>query len=317
MNQDFIILHRTGPERFRLPENGIGGAPGIQGEAVHHFSFTTCLRHIVIANLDEAAELAAQAQGPNDQILRGEQAYSLLLEIICGLHSPLVGETEVYGQFKNAVSQFSLPATPWGTMLAKAFKALFEDAKKVRDQHLKDLGSQSYGSVLRREVKGLKSVHFVGAGHLVQEILPWINKEGISIVIHCRNPEKAQQALGALSANIRIAEMEERMALSDVDALVIAAPVSADSMRAWLPLDARPHLVADLRADSESDRLSEGSFSEFKRVLPLGEFMNRLSQNQSLILERKGAALSAVARAASDRARTVEYRPFGWEDVCA
>ena len=317
MNQDFILLHRTGPERFSLPETSANESTS----AVDTFSFMTCLRHIVIANLDEAADLASQAQGPNDQILRGEAAYSLLLEIICGLHSPLVGETEVYGQFKNAVSQFSVPATPWGTMLAKTFKALFEDAKRVRDQHLKDLGSQSYGSVLRREVKGLKSVHFVGAGHLVQEILPWINKENISIVIHCRNPEKARESLGALSKNIRVAAMEDRFALSEADALVIAAPLSASALRAWLPADARPHLVADLRAESESDRLDtktgSPSLAEFKRVLPLGDFMNRLSQNQSLIQERKGAALTAVARAASDRARTVEYRPFGWEDVCA
>lgn len=276
----------------------------------------TCLRHIVIANLDEAAAIAAQANGPNDQILRGEQAYTLILEIICGLHSPLVGETEVYGQFKNAVSNYSIPATPWGTLIAKTFKTLFEDAKKIRDQHLKDLGSQSYGSVLRREVKGLKSVHILGAGHLVQEILPWINKEGISVVIHCRNPEKALEQLGALASEVKVVGLsqtsEDRLSLTEADVLVIAAPVSSSWIRSWVPAEAKPRMIADLRADSETDALVE-----FSRVLQLGEFMTRLSQNQTLILERKGAALSAVARAASDRARTVEYRPFGWEDVCA
>lgn len=276
----------------------------------------TCLRHIVIANLDEAAAIAAQANGPNDQILRGEQAYTLILEIICGLHSPLVGETEVYGQFKNAVSNYSIPATPWGTLIAKTFKTLFEDAKKIRDQHLKDLGSQSYGSVLRREVKGLKSVHILGAGHLVQEILPWINKEGISVVIHCRNPEKALEQLGALASKVKVVGLsqtsEDRLSLTEADVLVIAAPVSSSWIRSWVPAEAKPRMIADLRADSETDALVE-----FSRVLQLGEFMTRLSQNQTLILERKGAALSAVARAASDRARTVEYRPFGWEDVCA
>jgi glutamyl-tRNA reductase len=300
MNHDFVVLHRTGPERFRLSEES-----GV-------FSFMTCLRHIVIADIEHAADIAAQAIGENDHILRGEEAYTLILEIICGLHSPLVGETEVYGQFKNAVSAFKTPATPWGMLLAKTFKALFEDAKKIRDQHLKDLGSQSYGSVLRREVKGLRSVHILGSGHLVQEILPWINKDGISIVIHCRNPEKARETLGALSGKAKFASIEERFALSDADALVIAAPVASEWIRSWVPQDAKPRLIADLRADSGTDVLAE-----FSRVLQLGEFMTRLSQNQTHIQERKGAALSAVARAASDRARTVENRPFGWEDVCA
>ncbi|RYZ76049.1 MAG: hypothetical protein EOP05_06185 [Proteobacteria bacterium] len=313
MSQEFVVLHRTGPERFILP-----GEPGCTSSHANAgvFSFMTCLRHIVIANLDEAAAIAAQANGPNDQILRGEQAYTLILEIICGLHSPLVGETEVYGQFKNAVSNYSIPATPWGTLIAKTFKTLFEDAKKIRDQHLKDLGSQSYGSVLRREVKGLKSVHILGAGHLVQEILPWINKEGISVVIHCRNPEKALEQLGALASEVKVVGLsqtsEDRLSLTEADVLVIAAPVSSSWIRSWVPAEAKPRMIADLRADSETDALVE-----FSRVLQLGEFMTRLSQNQTLILERKGAALSAVARAASDRARTVEYRPFGWEDVCA
>ncbi|RYZ63656.1 MAG: hypothetical protein EOP05_23205, partial [Proteobacteria bacterium] len=71
MSQEFVVLHRTGPERFILP-----GEPGCTSSHANAgvFSFMTCLRHIVIANLDEAAAIAAQANGPNDQILRGEQA---------------------------------------------------------------------------------------------------------------------------------------------------------------------------------------------------------------------------------------------------
>lgn len=301
MTPDFYVLHRKGPERFVLPE-----------EAGSHFSFMTCLRHIVIADLDEMGHLATQATGLNDQILRGEAAYQLLLEIICGLHSSLVGETEVAGQFKNAVNQFTVPATPWGTLLAKTFKALFEDAKKIRDQHLKDLGSQSYGSVLRREVKGLKNVHILGAGHLVQEILPWINKDGIKIVIHARDTEKALKDLGPLSKNAVVSAIDARFELTDVDAMVVAAPVSAGWMKNWMPEGSQAKLIADLRSDSSTDALID-----FDHVLELNEFMGRLSQNQAFIQERKVAALAAVSRAASDRARTVEYRPFGWEDVCA
>jgi glutamyl-tRNA reductase len=293
MTQDFIVLHRTGPERYRLPEE------------VVVFSFMTCLRHVVIADADVVADLAPQG----GEVLRGEEAYRFLLEVICGLHSPLVGETEVAGQFKNAVAAFNAPA---GSAVAKVFKALFEDAKKIRDAHLKDLGSQSYGSVLRREIRGLRNVHILGAGHLVQEILPWVMKDGLKLTIHVRDVVKATrelaEKLGAETlSRLEIAAIGEHV--SKCDALVIAAPVTSNFVAQW---SMGADFVADLRADSHVDRLTG-----FDRVLELGAFMSRLSENQALVLERKRLALAAIAKAALERARTVEYRPFGWEDVCA
>ncbi len=276
----------------------------------------TCLRHVVIAESDVLEAMSDQIQA-GDSILRGEEAYKFILEVICGLHSPLVGETEVYGQFKTAVGTYQFPATPWGSQLAKTFKTLFEDAKKIRDAHLKDLGSQSYGSVLRREVRGLKQLHILGSGHLVQEILPWVTKDTLQITVHCRDVEKAKTQLSkkldsVQLARIQIAPLEQRLNLTSADALVIAAPVDSAWIRAWLPKPADLKFVADLRADSSVDRLHQ-----FARVLELGEFMSRLSENQTVLLAKKSLALNAVAKAAFDRTRTVEYRPFGWDDVSA
>ncbi len=308
MTQDFLLIHRTGPQRFQFE---VGADDSIEA-----FSFMTCLRHIVIAESDFVSGLENQIH-PHDVVMRGEEAYRFVLEVICGLHSPLVGETEVYGQFKNAVSAFRFPATPWGSQLAKTFKALFQDAKKIREAYLKDLGSQSYGSVLRREVRGLKELHILGAGHLVQEILPWVMKEALQITIHCRDVEKARAALSrkldvVQLKNLRLVDVEQRSSLGEADALVIAAPVSSDWIRSFLRDDSRLRFIADLRAESSVDRLTE-----FARVLELGEFMSRLSRNQEILRERKSVALTAISKAALERARTVEYRPFGWDDVCA
>ncbi len=303
MTQDFLLLHRTGPERFRLPDE------------VEAFSFMTCLRHIVIADAATLSDLAAQA----GHVLRGEEAYRFLLEVVCGLRSPLIGETEVAGQFRTTVADYIYPATPWGSHLAKTFKALFEDAKRVRDAHLKDLGSQSYGSVLRREVRGLKSVHIVGAGHLVQEILPWVMKDGLQITIHARDVARAR---GELAQKLGVEQLARVLvvALSDraptCDALVIAAPVSSSWVREWAA-DANVRFIADLRADSGTDKINVQFSADFARVLELGEFMSRLADNQGLLAKRKDLALAAIAVAAVERGHTVEYRPFGWEDVCA
>lgn len=293
MTQDFILLHRTGPERYRLREEASA------------FSFMTCLRHIVIADVDTIADLAPQG----GTVLRAEDAYRFLLEVICGLHSPLVGETEVAGQFKNTVAAFGAPA---GSTLAKTFKALFEDAKKVRDAHLKDLGSQSYGSVLRREIRGLRDIHVLGAGHLVQEILPWVMKENMRLTIHVRDVVKASRELAEKLGADGMARLHlEPIGLQGpaCDALVIAAPVTAAFVSEW---SRGARLVADLRADSSQDRLHG-----FANVLELGVFMSRLSDNQVLVQERRRLALNAIHQAALERARAVEYRPFGWEDVCA
>jgi glutamyl-tRNA reductase len=138
MTQEITLLHRIGPERFGFADE-LARSKGI-------FSFQTCLRHLVIASV--SAELTS-----SDEVLVGHDIYRFLLEVICGLRSSLIGETEVYGQFRTAVQLFHGPSSPWGLQATKIFRALFEDAKRIRGEHLKDLGSQSYGSLLRRELR--------------------------------------------------------------------------------------------------------------------------------------------------------------------
>ena len=299
-----MLIHRQGPERLAPPAG------------VAHFSFTTCMRHVLVVDADESDLLALQASvkmTADDELLRGDEAYRLLLEVVCGLRSPLIGETEVYGQFKNAVANFNLPGSPWGGLLARVFKSLFEDAKQIRQAHLKDLGSQSYGSILRRELKGLTRVHILGAGHLVREILPWMAKDGISITVHCRNPQKSKEELGeALSARVTILPLDDRRGLADAEAIVMAAPVTASWFQVWVPADANPGFVADLRADSSTDAIDG-----FRNVLDLSQMLSKLNENQALLIERKRTALDAVQEAVASRARHVDYRPFGWDDVCA
>ncbi|MES2855522.1 MAG: hypothetical protein V4692_06655 [Bdellovibrionota bacterium] len=297
MNHELVLLHRPGPERFEasLLEN-----------LTEKFSFTTCMRHILLVSSDDVGIIADSIR-EGDQVFRGEEAYRFLLEVICGLHSPLIGETEVYGQLKNEVAAFQQMATPWNAGLHRIFRSLFQDAKTIREKHLKDLGSQSYGSILRREIKGEKNVHIVGAGHLVQEILPWLAKDGTKIHVHCRDVEKAR---AVLPSGISIHSLNETIRLEGV--LVIAAPVTAEWIKTWVSgNDLR--LAADLRADSHVDRVD----AIFPRTLVLGELLSRITSNQSALEKRKVEALEQAHALSSERSRHTEYRPFGWEDVCA
>jgi glutamyl-tRNA reductase len=297
---DLILIHRPGGQgrstladdlRLRLTED----QPG--------FFWQTCLRQIAL--IDES-----QLESVRSQLLRGDEiyhadvGYRFLLEIVCGLHSPLVGETEVYGQFKSAAAKIS-HTNLWGTRLARFFRALFEDAKRIRQAHLEDLGSQSYGSVLRRDLKDRTVVGVIGSGQMAKDLLPWLTTRTL---IHARDPEKARRELGE-------GERLEFFDLADgvraCDAVIIAAPLPANSIEHIL--DGRAPLIIDLRADSAVDRfMIKGA-----RVVDLAEVFARIDANQAQIEERKHLALKAIRIAAHERSVAIENRPFGWEDVCA
>src|SRR6476646_7685883 len=58
----------------------------------------TCLREVTFADDAAYVEHAGLDDGPRP-LVEGD-AYRLLLEILCGLQSPMLGETHVIGQLK-------------------------------------------------------------------------------------------------------------------------------------------------------------------------------------------------------------------------
>ena len=206
MFSDIVLIHRQGSEGLRVAgltdmatavsavcSNGVMISDGDREslpKTGDWFFWETCLRKIAFGQAEHLDELEMRE---GDQIFRGTEAYRLCLEIICGLHSPLVGETEVLGQFKGAVEVGSLPATPWGVEMKRFVRALLEDAKRIRATHLAGLGSQSYGSLLRRELKANPVIHILGGGHLTGEILPWLCKDqSRTVIVHVRSLERAE-----------------------------------------------------------------------------------------------------------------------------
>ena len=65
------------------------------------FVLRTCQRTLVISTSYFPKEIN-RAQ----EVVSGKEAYKLLLEIICGLQSKLVGENEIVGQFKAAYQNY-------------------------------------------------------------------------------------------------------------------------------------------------------------------------------------------------------------------
>lgn len=316
-----------------------------------HFRWDTCLRTVAIF----PDQPTAQSTLENSDVFTGETAYEKLLELICGLHSPLVGETEVFGQFKEAVQKFQRDNSSVNEGLSSAFNQAFrawsngllEDAKQIRKNHLQDIGSQSYGSLVRRELRDLGSVSIdiLGAGRLVADILPWISKPWISkasnskkvdrasnvLTIHCRDLAKAQQTLAGHIApgssfllEPLVPHVQENCGFDGgksatrnsnlPSVLLIAAPMSGIEIQNWLNGRGQSYdLVLDLRGESRGDQLNLAC--GVGRYVSLEEFFQAINETKQTATKRREAALSAVRNRREERESMAYHRPFGWDDV--
>jgi glutamyl-tRNA reductase len=284
--------------------------------ALNGLELQTCLRRILFLNSNDHHALIESAEDgqlipPSVEVFRGAQAYRFLLEVVCGLNSPIVGETAVMGQFKEFLLHAKTPKTPWGSFLRDLNTNLLIDAKRIRHAYLQNLGSQSYGSLVRQNVKGLPSVAVLGAGKLAREILPWLIGK-TKVRIFCRNPHRAADILSEypevelLQYSASDAGWNEREA-----GLVIAAPLKAAEVQHWASLqDAHFSTCLDLRGEAESDPVA-------MPVIKLHELFEALRSERQRLAGQVEAARGEINQLVQRQTQQAQFRPFGWEDLCA
>ena len=245
----------------------------------------------------------------------GLEAETFLLEVLCGLHSPVIGETEILGQFRQFINNNSKHA--WVQQWQSRMQNWFSLIKVVREKYLYNFGSQSYGGYLRRVLQNETDVQIIGSGALVEDVLPWLVTKNVSVF--ARNLEKAQiqtmkqfshfvEAGGSLSLHL----LETPLPASDV--LVIAAPISHDHLQKIISESAyKWKYVIDLRRDAKDFSARDVRIQNW---ITLEDVMEFFSQQKDLLAVRQKQALAAVDewRVAQMDKQTV--RPFGWEDLC-
>ncbi len=278
----------------------------------------TCLRRVLFLNKTENAALITAAESDEAlasavEIYRGGESYRFLLEVICGLNSPLLGETAVLGQFREFVAHAKLPGTLWGAFLRQLISNLLVDAKRLRHEHLQGLGSQSYGSLVRQHLKGVPSVALLGGGQLAREILPWlIGKTHVRLFY--RSYPHAQELL-ADYPEIKLDQFSPADAgwEQNETALVIAAPLKAAEVQRWVgKQSSRFSLCLDLRGDAETDPVS----LPFP-VIKLSELFDALRNERQRLAGRVETAREEIKLLAQRQVQQAQFRPFGWEDLCA
>jgi glutamyl-tRNA reductase len=278
----------------------------------------TCLRRILFLNrtdnaaLIEVAELE-QSNAAGVEVFRGNEAYGFLLEVICGLNSPLVCETAVMGQFKEFCVHAKFANTPWGWFLRQFTSNVLVDAKRVRHEHLQGIGSQSYGSLVRQHLKGMPTVAVLGAGKLAREILPWLVGK-TSARLFYRNWQHAKDLLQEYP-ELQLDQYSTGDAgwQQEETGLVIAAPIKAFEVEAWVRAQRSTFSKClDLRGDAAADPITLPI-----PVIKLSELFDALRNERQRLEGRVELARAEIKQVLQRQTHQAQFRPFGWEDLCA
>ena len=278
----------------------------------------TCLRRILFLNAHDNRDLIETVAShnlipPTVEIFRGQQAYAFLLEVICGLNSPIVGETAVMGQFKEFLLNAKFPKTSWGNFLRQLATNLMIDAKRVRHNHLQGIGSQSYGSLVRQHVKGLPTVAVLGSGKLAREILPWlIGKTKVRVFYrnwqHAKDLPQEYPEIELVQYSNGDNGWEQGEA-----GLVIAASLNADQVARWSQAQSASFTKClDLRGEAATDPIGLPT-----PVIKLHELFEALRTERERLAEHVEAARAEIKQLVRRQSQQAQFRPFGWEDLCA
>lgn len=277
----------------------------------------TCLRQLVLLHQDALPSSLRKAL-PAHEIYRASNAYQFLLEIICGLHSPLLGETEVLGQFREFYLAAPFPENAWGNFLRQLTADLLRDAKRIRQQHLQGLGHRSYGSHASQWLHDLPVIGVLGAGQLVGELGPWLTAKA-EVRVYARSVARATGTLGE-QENWQIYELNSDAAQSwprEQSGLVIAAPLTAQAICDWIERQGACFArILDLRGEAVNDPLPKGWLAETE-IMDLSEFFSSLKQERQHGEKCAVLARTAIAQVAQRQLRQTQCRPYGWEDLCA
>lgn len=250
-------------------------------------TFRTCVRDVLFVDDDADTDLP---------VLEDGEAYTRLLEIVCGLHSPMAGETQVQGQFKTFLDSLGSPAHKW---LRRLGQQVLTDAREIRETHLRGLGSRTYGSAVRRHAQESARVAIIGAGALAHEVHAYVAEtHAVDVWTRARLQE------------LRLNPRSTPAAL-DATTLVVAAPVDANVIAGVAAVYPALRRVIDLRAADEVTPLPTG--------IPAQTLTDVFADTQNT---EASSAKIAAARAAAVRCgrrfdAREELHPFGWEDLCA
>jgi len=267
----------------------------------------TCLREVAFGEDPEDISTNSDDARP---LVEGD-AYRLLLEILCGLQSPMLGETQVLGQFKAFLAALDR-SHGW---LNRLGQRLLTDAREIRTQHLQGLGSRSYGSAVRRYLTTCRHTVLIGTGKLANEVLPFLADEGRTVDQWGRavDPGIDGPAVRTDAITYRpLDELEHASVSTQPTVLIIAAPVPSAVVDRVAERYSGLLSIIDLRGELGSAPLRANV-----PVVTLQDLFAQMSASNGAAIRHVEAAKADIASRSRRYELRDELRPFGWDDLCA
>ena len=140
------------------------------------FEVFTCQRTVVVSKVALFAKNALRS-------FEGAQAYEYLLRFACGLESQVKGETDIFGQIKQAFKDLSDSNPASAVHFKSLITRIFEDTKDIRANYLHGIGGNSYGALARRLLNpsAKDNVLLLGAGQISKSIAPYFADSKLTV----------------------------------------------------------------------------------------------------------------------------------------
>ena len=263
------------------------------------------MRNVYVSN---SCTLGPGTAAPPCQEYRGYEAYTFLLEVVLGLHSNLLGETEVFHQFRKAFHEAKEAPLVLVPYLKKLYMDIAADSRVIRSKHMHGLGELSYGGVARRFLKNRAStkVTLLGTGQLAQKLLPWLLKDSHSVCIVGRNAERLEDLGSIYKVQTYTYEKLNSSHFEPKSVLITAAPLDLGPYKKFFQ---REMCLLDFRAEAD-ENVPEGiEYHSLNQMLAQIK-RSRIKRKQMLWHIRP-----ILNKVLSRRKQTAYQSVHGWEDM--
>lgn len=264
------------------------------------YSWSTCMRTIWIA--DSRIHREPRTSVPLETY-SGYEGYRFLLEVISGLHSRLLGETEVLAQFRDKFKNGSLPSSAFGEYLAKLRDLLIQDSRNIRSRYLQNIGEQSYGGLANKYLKDETNLVLLGTGQLAEKILPWLKHRKVRLV------GRNETRLSELSAtfDVPVQTLNEWIPDAADRAIVVAAPID---LTPYLDRMNSDSLLIDFR-----EVPLERDIPDRIQYVPFAAMLDSLRETEERAKRIRETVRPALDDLVEERELEAQQFIFGWEDL--
>lgn len=279
----------------------------------------TCQRNLLIGyNILKFYKQEGSNDGLASSYYEGEDAYQFLLEVISGLHSKLIGESEVVAQFKESYQSFKKQDYK-NPLILTTLENLFKDAKKIRTKNLNNIGQLSYAGITKKLILSngqTDNILVLGSGALAKSLIKVLSKKA-NIYISARNSLKVNSIIKSYP-NIKAINWNQfplYQKFSKIICTIGSEQILLDQqffLKWHQDKINQEHAFVDLGSPSSIDT-PLGLEENITRLDDIFEISKRLNTKKEDQIKKAKSAIKDLSRH-----RQLSYSiqfPFGWEEL--